>query len=98
MLRLLIGVLLEVVAFDFIGVDVDAESLFSVSESECFTFRRIACFLTEGSLSLSIFFWFAAKSFVRSDIISFLSDVLISSNFSDCLFGDLLGPVTKFSG
>ena len=33
-LRLLIGVVLEVVVFDFIRVDADVEVLFSVSESE----------------------------------------------------------------
>ena len=39
-----------------------------------------------------------AKILVRSDIICFLSDVLISSYFSDYRFKDLLWTATKFLG
>ena len=38
LLRLPFGVVLEVVASDFIGVDVDVGTLFSVSESRAFPY------------------------------------------------------------
>ena len=46
-------------------------------------------FLTAGAISFNISFWFSAEILIISDLISFLRDVLISSNFSDCILGDL---------
>ena len=79
---LLIGLSLELVVFDFIVIDVDSGTIFSVSESESSTFRWIVGFLTARAINFSISFWFSSKIFVRSDIISFLRVVFNSSSFS----------------
>ena len=56
----------------------------------------MVCFLTVGAISFSISFWFSAKILVRSDMISFLNEDLISSRFSVSTLGDLLVPATGF--
>ena len=97
MLRIFTGVVLEVVTFVLIGVDVVFRRTFSGSDSECFKFWTDIGFLTTGAISFSISFWFSARILVRSDVISFLRNVLILSSFSDWIFGVLLGRATQFS-
>ena len=79
------------------GVDVLATETFSGSESESWVFIRTVCFLFKGAISLSISFWFSASILVRSDIISFLSDVFISANPSGPVLGTLLELAIRFS-
>ena len=98
MLRLFTGVVLGIVAvFDFTGVDVLATETSPGSESESWLFEQDGCFLFNGAISLSISFWFSASISVRSDLISFLRDVFISSMFSVSILAALLVPATKFS-
>ena len=61
MLRLFTGVVLEVVAFVFIGVEVVLRKTFSGSEAEFSRFWTVAGFLTAGAISLNISFWFSAR-------------------------------------
>ena len=98
MLRLFTGVILRVVAvvLFLIGVEVAFPGMFSVSESVSSVAVMIVCFLTGGAISFSISFWFSAKILVRSDMISFLNEDLISSRFSVSTLGDLLVPATGF--
>ena len=99
MLRLLFGVVLELVVFVvFTGVDVLATEMFSGSESESWLFKRTGCFFLRGAINFSISFWISANIFYKSDMISFLKDVFISSRFSGSRLRVLLGPATKFSG
>ena len=74
------GVVLEVVAFVFIGVDVVLGKTFSESESEFSKFWRVTDFLTAGAISFNTSGWFSAKIVVRWDMISFLRNVLNYSN------------------
>ena len=98
MLRLLFGLVLELVAvYDFTGVDVLATEMFSGSESESWTFKQTGCFLFKGAINFSISSWFSASMFVKSDMISFLRDAFISSRFSGSTLGTLLGPAIRFS-
>ena len=76
------GVVLEVVTFVLIRVDVVFGRTFSGSESECSKFWTDVGFLTTGAINFSISFWFSAGILVRSDMISLLKYVLISSSFS----------------
>ena len=89
-LRLFTGVVLEVVAFVLIGVDVVIGSTFSGSESEFSRFSVVVGFSTSGAISFNISFWFSARILVRSDIISFLRDILISSSFSGWVFREFI--------
>ena len=59
---------------------------------------RTFCFLFKGAISLSISFLFSASILVRSDIISFLSDVFISAKPSGSILGILLELATRISG
>ena len=70
--------------------------MFSDSESVSSAAVMMVCFLTVGAIGFSISFWFSAKILVRSDMISFLNDDLISSRFSVSTLGDLLVPATGF--
>ena len=79
-----------------IGVEVAFSGMFSDSESVSSVADMMVCFLTEGAINFSISFWFSAKILVRSDMISFLNEDLISSRFSVSTLGDLLVPVTGF--
>ena len=85
LLRLVIGVIFEVVVLDFIGGNVVVGKAFSASQSEFSSFWESADFLTAGAIkfNISFSFFFSATILVRSDKISFLSDALISSSFSD---------------
>ena len=77
MLRLFIGVVLELVAVIILtGVDVPATETFSGSESESWTLAETGCFLLRGAINFSISFWFSANIFVKSARIFFLRDVL----------------------
>ena len=98
MLRLFTGVILRVVAvvLFLIGVEVAFYGMFSDSESVSSVAVMMVCFLTGGAISFSISFWFSAKILVRSDMIPFLNEDLISSRFSVSTLGDLLVPATGF--
>ena len=96
-LRLLTGVVLEVVAFILIEVDVVFGRTVSGSESEFSKFWTDVGFLTTGAINFSISFWFSAMILVRSGINFLLRDVSFSSSSSDWIFGDLLGLATQFS-
>ena len=98
LLRLFTGVVFRVVGvvLFLIGVEVAFSGMFSVSESVSSVAVMIVCFLTGGAISFSISFWFSAKILVRSDMISFLNEDLISSRFSVSTLGDLLVPATGF--
>ena len=54
LLQLLLGVVLELVAFGFIGVDVLATEIFSVSVSESCSFEWTVGFLFKGAISFNI--------------------------------------------
>ena len=99
MLRLLFGVILELVALvlPLIGVEVAFSGLFSESESESSVDLNTVCFLTVGAISFSVSFWFSAEILVRSDMISFLSTDFIFSKLSVVTLGDLLVPTIGFS-
>ena len=56
----------------------------------------MVCFLDVGAISFNISFEFSAKIFVRSDVIFFLSEDLISSRFSVSILEDLVVPATGF--
>ena len=97
-LRLFTGVVLELVAvWVLTGVDVLVTETFSGSESESWTFKWTVCFLFKGAISLNISFWFSASIFVKSDMISFLRVVFISSKFSSSSLGFLLELAIRFS-
>ena len=97
-LRLFIGVVLGAAVLVFTGVDVRATEIFSVSESESCAFRWANDFFADSATSFIISFWISANSLARSDIISLLKEVIISSKFSGCTLGDLLGLAIRFSG
>ena len=78
------------------GVEVAFSGTFSDSESVSSEAVITVCVLVVGAISLNTSFWFSAKILVRSDIISFLSEDLISSRFSVSTLGDLLVPATGF--
>ena len=97
-LRLFTGVVLELFAIVVLtGVDVLATEMFSGSESESWSLVQVGHFLLKGAISLSISFWFSTSIFDRSDKISFLKDVFISSKFSGSILRVLLGPAIKSS-
>ena len=56
MLRPFTGVVLELVVFDFTGVDVIATEVFSGSESEFWFSTQTGRFLLRGAINLSISF------------------------------------------
>ena len=56
LLRLLLGVVLELVAFVSIGVDVLATEIFSVSVSESCSFGWTGCFSFKDAISFNFFF------------------------------------------
>ena len=96
MLRLFTGVILKLVAIVVLtGIDVLATEVFSGSESESWSLVQLRRFLLEDAINLSICFWFSAKIFVRSDKISFLKDVFISSKFPGSILRVILGPAIK---
>ena len=98
MLRQFTGVILRVVVvvLVLIGVEVAFPGTFSDSESVSSVAVMMVCFLDVGTIRDNISFWFSAKILVRSDMISFLSEDLISSRFSVRTLGDLLVPATGF--
>ena len=97
-LRLFTGVISRVVAvvLFLIGVEVAFSGMFSDSEFVSSVAATMVCFLAGGAISFNISFWFSAKILVRSDMISFLNEDLISSRFSVSTLGDLLVPATGF--
>ena len=52
-------------------------------------------FFFKGANNLSNSFWFLASTLAKSEIISFLKDVFISSRFSGSTLGVLRGPATR---
>ena len=98
MLRLFTGVVFELRAIVVLtGVDPLATEVFSGSESESWSLVQLRRFLLKGAIHLRISFWFSANIFDRSDKISFLKDVLISSKFSGSTLRVLLGPAINCS-
>ena len=79
-----------------IGVEVAFSGPFSDSESVSSEAVMTVRFLDAGAISFNVSFWFSARSLVRSDIISFLREDLISSRFSVSTLGDLLVPAAGF--
>ena len=97
-LRLFTGVVLELVAIVVsTGVDVLATEVFSGSESESWSLAQMGRFLLKGGTYLSVSFWFSDSIFDRSDKISFLKDVYISSKLFGSILRVLLGPAIKSS-
>ena len=98
MLRLFTGVVLELVAIVVLtGVDNLATEMFSGSESKSWSFVQVGHFLLKGAINLSISFWFSLRTFERSDKLSFLKDVFVSSKYSGSVLRVLLGPAIKSS-
>ena len=88
MLRLVTGVVLEVVAFVFIGVEVVLGKMFSGSESEFSRIWRVTGFVTAGAISVNIPFWFLAKLSLHDDLFSWVRFNLIE--FLRLNFGRLI--------
>ena len=98
MLRLFTGVILELVAVVVLtSADLLATEMFSGSESDSWSSVQMRRFLLKGAINLGISFWFSANISDRSDRISFLKDVYISSKFSRSILRVLLGPAIKSS-
>ena len=78
-------------------VEIAVGSTFSVSESVSSMFKKLFCVFEVGAINFSISFWVSARILERSDMISLLSDVFVSSRLSRRILGSLLGPAMRVS-